>query len=78
MLIRLLPLCIYMQTYFSAIQYGEHVLIAQQDVKTAFKKLSKAKADLQATLNANTTLKGELHIVRGIMERQNTEKKELT
>lgn len=50
----------------------------QQDTEIAVKKLSKAKADLQATLDANTTLEGELHIAYGVMVCQNAEKKELT
>lgn len=71
-----MSLCVYLHTYFSTIQFGKHVFAEQQDAETVVKKLDKAKANLQAALDANIALKGELHIARGVMERQNTENEE--
>lgn len=65
-------LCVFLQACFSAISYGEHVLTAQQGTEVTVKKLEKSQANLQAALQANTAMEGELQIARGVIEQLNS------
>lgn len=49
-----------------------------QNVKSIEKELKKVKTNLQATLDANSILEAELHVIHVIEECRNTETKELS
>lgn len=67
-----------MQAYFLATQFGECISTRHQDAAVVGKKLDKVKADLQATLDDNSTLKVELRVAYTIKELKVVEKKELS